>query len=154
MTKYRKPTWAPQRRAVATGEALKANALALLTERREAVIRRAQRTLLTALLECGLATADHVRAHVELPPGIAPRCFGTAPSPLAHTALFAPTATPRQGGTEAHARPVTVWRLADRAAAVRWLADNPDLPDAADVDQGDAVQRVLFTTQENRNADG
>jgi hypothetical protein len=26
---------------------------------------------------------------------------------------------------EAHARPVAVWALADRAAAVRWLAEHP-----------------------------
>jgi len=37
----------------------------------------------------------------------------------------------------AHARPVTIWRLRDRAGAERWLADHPDrdlppLPDDPD----------------------
>jgi hypothetical protein len=30
-----------------------------------------------------------------------------------------------------HARPVMGWQLADRAAALAWLADHPPLPDPA-----------------------
>ena len=52
------------------GERLKLDAFAVLTANREAVIRRAQRALLTVLLETGSETADDVRQLVELPPGI------------------------------------------------------------------------------------
>ena len=43
----------------------------------------------------------------------------------------------------AHARPVSVWTLADRTAAVNWLDANPELPEPGD-DDPLAVQGVLF----------
>ena len=61
-----------QSRNRAEGECRKAAALDLLAARREATIRRAHRALLRALLESGAATADGVRAAVELPSGINP----------------------------------------------------------------------------------
>ena len=77
------------------GERRKLDALALLSAHREAVIRRAQRALLTVLLETGSATVDDVRELVELPPGVGPKCFGAAPvrSPVRRS--FAPMASPR-----------------------------------------------------------
>ncbi len=45
--------------------------------------------------------------------------------------------------------------LADRAAAVRWLADHPDLPDPGDDDQGDGSQGFLFhPNHKEPNPDG
>ena len=61
------------------GESRKQAAFALLAATREVVIRRAQRALLTVLLETGSGTADDVRALVELPPGVNAKCFGAAP---------------------------------------------------------------------------
>ena len=126
------------------GERYKADALALLADRREAVVRRARRALLTALLEDGTATVDAVRAVVELPSGINPKVFGSAPGELArhrhHRRRRLREDVPNRGPC----RPITVWALADRAAAERWLRDHPDLPDP---DEGAAgSQRVLFPT--------
>ncbi|HUY93331.1 MAG TPA: hypothetical protein VMV10_31685 [Pirellulales bacterium] len=120
------------------GAARRDPALDLLAERREVYVLRGRRALLTALLTRGTATADDVRAAVELPDSIDPVCLGAVPLPLVRAGIieragYAATARP-----EAHARPVAVWRLTDRAAAERWLAAHPDRPD--DDDQGDAVQ--------------
>lgn len=126
----------------AAGEARKLDALAMLADRREAVVRRAQRALLAALLEAGSATVDDVRAAVELPAGVGPKCFGGAPGALARAGIIRADGFAKTCRPTAHARPVTVWQLADRAAAVRWLADHPDRP-AAD-DGAPASQGMLF----------
>lgn len=126
----------------AAGEARKLDALALLADRREAVVRRAQRALLAVLLEAGSATVDDVRAAVELPAGVGPKCFGAAPGMLARAGIIRAAGFAKTCRPTAHARPVTVWQLADRAAAVRWLTDHPDRPDA-DQD-APAVQGMLF----------
>jgi hypothetical protein len=104
-------------------------ALALLAERRAALIRRAQRALLLRLLDAGTETADDVRDAVPLPPDIGPRCYGAVPTPLAEAGLFRAAGYQRTARPLAHARPVTVWALADRAAALAWLDTHPPLPD-------------------------
>ncbi|MBI5863435.1 MAG: hypothetical protein HZB38_02765 [Planctomycetes bacterium] len=116
--------------AVAEGERRKLSAHALLAARRELYVLRGRRALLAALLDRGEATADDVRRAVALPAGIDPVCLGVVPGDLARAGIiervgFATTARP-----EAHARPVSVWRLADRSAALAWLAAHPDRPDA------------------------
>jgi hypothetical protein len=95
----------------------------------------------------GQATADDVRDALDLPEGIDPVCLGAVPIALARAGIvrrvgYVPTCRP-----DAHARPVSLWALADRAAAVRWLADHPDRPDDdADQDGPDrpAAQGMLF----------
>lgn len=124
------------------GEARKIAALDLLVDRRDLIVLRGRRALLTALLAVGEATADDVRDLVDLPAGIDPVCLGAVPSVLARAGIifrigYSPTCRP-----DAHARPVSVWRLADRAAAVRWLADHPDRPD--DDDHAAGSQGFLF----------
>ena len=114
------------------GERRKADAFAMLAAHREIVIRRAQRALLTVLLETGSATADDIRDLVDLPPGIGPKLFGAAPGPLARAGIIAPAGFTKTCRPVAHSRPVTVWRLADRVAARCWLWDHPDLEDPGD----------------------
>jgi hypothetical protein len=130
------------------GERRKADAFALLLARRETVVRRAQRALLTVLLETGSATADDVRELVELPPGIGPKCFGAAPGPLARAGVICAAGFAKTCRPVGHARPVTVWALADRPAAERWLQNHPDLSDPADINESEGVavarQGVLF----------
>ena len=64
------------------GERLKAAALALLEARRECYVRRGRRALLQAMLDGdGTATADDVRAAVELPADIDPKLFGHRAAP-------------------------------------------------------------------------
>lgn len=131
------------------GERRKAAAHRLLADHREAVVRRAQRALLWVLLKTGSATADDVRELVELPPGIGPKCFGAVPLPLARAGIIRADGYAKTCRPEGHARPVTVWILADREAAERWLRNHPDLPDPADDDRGNGkTQAVLFPTQE------
>lgn len=134
----------------AEGERRKQDAFATLTATREAVIRRAQRALLTTLLETGLATADDVRELVELPPGVGPKCFGAAPGPLARAKIIRADGFAKTCRPVGHARHVTVWALADGEKAMRWLADHPDLPEPLERSEGAAMQRqgVLFD-QEN-----
>jgi len=135
-------------RCGAEGERRKGDALALLSAHRETVIRRAQRALLTVVLETGSATADDIRARVELPTGIGPKCFGAAPGPLARAGVIRADGFTKTCRPVGHARPVTIWALAARAAALRWLAVHPDLPDPGDDDQADKPdvgrQRLLF----------
>lgn len=140
MTDY-KTKCNPCRCGRAEGERRKGDALALLTDRREAVVRRAQRALLTTLLETGSATADDVRDQVEVPEGVNPKCFGAAPGPLARAGIIRHTGFAKTCRPEGHARPVTVWALADRAAAERWLRNHPDRPDH---DAEDGTQGTLF----------
>jgi len=100
-----------------------------LESHRDLYVLRGRRALVERLLCVGEATADDVRAAVELPDGVNPKCFGAVPGPLAKAGIiervgFAPTSRPM-----AHARNLTVWRLVDSAAAEAWLQDHPDQPD-------------------------
>lgn len=124
------------------GEKRKQDRLDLLRARRAVYVRHGQRALIQRLLEVGRATADDVREAVELPPGIDPVCFGAVPNCLARAGIiervgFVPTARP-----DAHARPVSVWALRDRAKATRWLEQHPELStNAVGVDSVDRVER-------------
>jgi hypothetical protein len=131
------------------GEGQKQDAFAVLAANREVVIRRAQRALLTVLLETGSATADDVRELVELPPGVGPKCFGAAPGVLARAGLIRADGYAKTCRPVGHARPVTVWVLPDRDRALRWLRDHPNLPDPCESEGAAGSQGVLFSlTQE------
>jgi hypothetical protein len=129
----------------AEGERRKADAHALLEARREVYVRRGRRALLlTMLAGDGRASADDVSAAAELPADLDPRCLGSVPGRLAYDRITRADGFTRSTRPECHARWIQVWALADRAAAERWLADHPDLPDPADEDQGEAAQGILF----------
>jgi hypothetical protein len=130
----------------ADGMARKLAALDVLAAGRELFVLRGRRALLTAALVTGVASADDVRDCVELPPGIDPKCFGTVPGPLARAGIIASAGFVLTCRPTAHARPVTVWRLLNRAAAEQWLADHPDRPDPNDPP---ASQGVLFPISPN-----
>jgi hypothetical protein len=123
------------------GERQKLAAHHLLEEARESHLLRARRALLHRLLEAGSATVDAVRAAVALPLTLNPKLFGAVPGPLAEAGIIAPGGFARSCRPETHARPVTRWLLADRAAAVAWLSANPE-PPAEGV--GNPSQRDLF----------
>lgn len=122
----------------AAGEAAKLEALELLESRRALYVLRGRRALLRRLLDMGEGTCDDVRAVVKLPEGIGPKLFGAVPGPLVHARIIERVAFTETKRREGHARPVSVWRMVNRAAAIYWLRDNPDRPDrqhpeAADV---------------------
>ncbi len=128
------------------GEAAKAAALALLEARREVYIRRGRRALLQAMLDGdGTASTDDVRAVVELPPGIDPKLFGTVAYRLVYDRVIRNAGRTKTTRAVAHGRWLELWELADRAAALRWLVDHPDLPDPAD--QAAGSQGFLFPIQ-------
>jgi hypothetical protein len=131
----------PSPAARAEGERRKLSSQALLEARRAVYVRRGRRALLSQLLAAGTATADDVRAAVELPPGLDPKLFGVVPGPLAEAGIIKPAGFAKTARPQAHGRPVLRWQLADRGAAVAWLAANPDLPEP----EADApAQRTLF----------
>jgi hypothetical protein len=111
------------------GEARKREALALLADRRRALIRRASRELLEHLLLTATATADDLRELVPLPDGINPKVFGAVFAGLAEEKLIHQIGFEQSRRPLAHRRPVGVWHLADRDTALAWLAAHPDLPD-------------------------
>lgn len=109
------------------GKRRKDVAFVLLEARRECYVREARRALLDALLANGIATADDVRAWVELPKGINPKAFGAVPSVLARAGIIRRDGFVSSTRPQAHARPVSVWKLADPATAKRWLASHQPL---------------------------
>ena len=117
---------------VVEGERLKQDAHALLAARRKLYVRRGQRALLAALLERGEAGADDVRRAVPLPEKIDAVCFGTVPGELARRGIIMRAGYSITARPEAHARPVSIWRLRDRSAALAWLSAHPDHPDPVD----------------------
>jgi hypothetical protein len=133
------------------GERRKADALDLLAECREVYILRGRRALLTALLCSETATIDEARDVVDLPPGMNPKLFGVVPGLLAKSGIIRQAGFAKTSRPAGHARTVTLWELADHAAAVRWLRDHPDVPDSAQGDKPIATagqQGVLFDLQE------
>ena len=123
----------------AEGERRKDNELARLAKLRALHVRRGRRALLSALLAHETATADDVRASLDLPAAVNPVCLGAVAPPLAKAGIITLAGFTRTSRPPAHARPVSVWALRDRAAAEQWLLDNPDQQD----DQ-DAVQTTLW----------
>lgn len=118
------PNEALQYNDAATGEALKLAALRLLEIHRARVVLLARRALLTRLLENETATVDDVRRRVPLPAGVSPKVFGCVPGDLARLHIIERLEFQKTRRSVAHARPVSVWRLKDRDAALRWLADH------------------------------
>jgi len=135
------------------GERRKADALELLEARRELYVLRGRRALVGKMLAGdGTATADDVRAAVELPAELDPRCLGSVPGRLAYDGIIGPAGFVRSARPEGHARWIQVWQLADRAAAEAWLRDHPDRPDPEPEKAGPpgaGRQGLLFTTAGN-----
>lgn len=122
----------------AEGERRKLNAFAVLEAHREILINRGRRALLAAMLSGDeTATADDVRAAVELPEGINPNLFGSVPGLLARAGIIRLARLRLSARPERHAGLNRVWELADRPAALAWLHDHPDRPDPEPPDVGD-----------------
>jgi hypothetical protein len=123
------------------GERRKLDALASLEARRGVYVRRGRRALLLWLLCVGTATADDVRATVELPLSFKPRLFGPVPEQLAAAGIIASSGYVRTARPKGLSRPVRLWELVDRAAALVWLAVHTDSPDPG---EGEPEQPTLF----------
>ena len=119
------------------GESRKDAAHALLEARRDVLIRRARRALLLRLLEVGIATADDIAERIgPTDPSIDRRWLGTVPGPLAIARIIRRASYTKSARPIRHASIIAVWELADRAAALAWLAHNPEI---AEPDDGDGA---------------
>lgn len=105
------------------GEARRDAALNLLRQHRAALIRQFQFAAIRVALETGEVTADDVRPLVEIPPGISPKLVGTAFRDLADAGFLRRDGFRNSRRALAHARPLSVWRLADPAAAAAFLEE-------------------------------
>lgn len=112
----------------ADGRRRRDSAHLVLMLRRERYVRSEQRVLLLCLLDHEIATVDDVRAAVVLPDDLDPTLTGAAMRALAVGGLIRGDGYVQTARPVAHARPVTIWRLVDAAAARQWLADHPEMP--------------------------
>ncbi len=123
---------------VVYGELCRDAAIALLRDRRTVLVRRVQRAFLDYLLTHGPATVDPVRALVPIPRAVDPRLVGAAVRALSVEGLVYRHGSERSTRSEAHARRLDVWAIAEPATALAWLTVNPELPDP------EPVQRTLW----------
>lgn len=128
---------------VREGERRKQAALGLLAERRAVLVRRGRRALLTVLLCQDTATADDVAEAVTVPDDLDPRWLGAVPGGLAKAGLIYGDGYVKSRRPQRHASILQVWKLADRSAALDWLARNPDLPDPTEDAEVAAGSREL-----------
>ena len=117
--------------ARAEGVHRQAEVLDVLSARRATYVLWGRRALLTRLLKEGSATADDVYDAVNLPPDIDARCFGAVPVLLARDGIIRRRGFATSARPERHGSYIAMWELADRAAAVRWLSENPGQIDPA-----------------------
>lgn len=103
-----------------------------LAARRRVVVLLGRRALLERLLASGTASADDVREAIEVPVDVDPICLGAVPGPLASVGIVASDGFAMTSRPSAHARPVTVWRLVDRAKVVQWLQEHDVEADSAE----------------------
>lgn len=115
-----------QRNGRREGERRKNEAHDLFAATRAGLLLSGRRALLYLLLNHDTATADDVRAAVEIPAGINPTCLGAVPGVLARAGIIRRVGYVASGRPEAHTRPVGVWTLADTLGAIQWLRDNPE----------------------------
>lgn len=118
---------APTNDGTGEGEGLKLAAFRLLERHRGAQLRLARRAFLATLASRGEATADDVAAAVTMPAGIDPRLLGCVPSDFARRGIVERIGFRKSRRRNRHASILSVWRLANRAAAELWLRLNPPI---------------------------
>jgi hypothetical protein len=109
------------------GEARRDKALSLLRVRRADLIRDCTAAALRVAIDRTEVCADDVRALVPIPADISPKLVGVVFRDLADAGILRRAGFRASTRPAAHARPLSVWRLADAAAAVAWLAAHPPI---------------------------
>jgi len=140
------------------GNDLKTSAHAALEAARQDTLFRARCVFLKHAITHSTVTADDVQAAIDLPPGIDPKVLGPVPVPFARAGIIERVGFRNSTRADAHARPVSVWKLVDRAKAERWLSDN-SLPAPIETQQHALVdhtrQMLLFdSARQSANAEG
>lgn len=113
----------------ATGDDRRDGVLELVESRSKLYVLRGRRALLIRLLDVGVGTAHDVYEAVTLPVDVDPHCFGAVPTPLARAGIIQYRRHVKTRRAERNASRISEWELADRAAAVAWLRENPEIPD-------------------------
>ena len=111
----------PAFNANAEAESRRDKALSLLRVRRADLIRECTVAALRVAIDRGEVCADDVRTLVKIPPDISPKLMGVVFRDLADAGIFRRAGFRNSTRRAAHARPLSVWQLADAAAAVAWL---------------------------------
>jgi hypothetical protein len=111
----------------ADGEARRDKALTLLRVRRADLIRECTAAALRVVLDRGEVCADDVRALVAIPADISPKLVGVVFRDLADAGILRRVGFRKSNRPAAHARALSVWQLAEGAAALAWLAAHPPL---------------------------
>jgi hypothetical protein len=88
---------------------------------RAAYIDRARRMLLLDLLHSDTATADDIWDVLPPPAGVDARCLCAVPGVLVHHGIIRAVDRVSSLRPERHGAAITVWALADRDAALRFL---------------------------------
>ncbi len=104
------------------GEARRDAALALLRVRRAELIRLCSAAALRVAFDRGEVCADDVRALVAIPFDISPKLVGVVFRDLADAGFFRRAGYRNSTRPAAHARPLSVWQLADATGAAARLA--------------------------------
>jgi hypothetical protein len=92
----------------------------------------ARRMFVLWLLQNGSGTADDVQDLIELPPTVNPTVLGAVPVLFARRRWIVAVGYQKSRRPQAHARPVTRWKLVDAAALSAWLQAHP-MPTPAEV---------------------
>ena len=137
----------------AAGEQLRDQGIARVASKHPVAARRIARAWVRLALDKLTVNADDVRAAVELPAGADPRLCGAAPLRLARLGILQHTQDfTRSMRPESHRRPIPWWSLGNRAAAVAFLRDNPEIP--GDDDGGESDERRADSLFYNRRWGG
>lgn len=104
------------------GESRRDAALNLLRVRRTDLIRACTTAALRVVLDRGEVCADDVRAVVPIPVDISPKLVGCVFRDLADAGILRRDGYRNSIRPAAHARPLSLWRLADASAATARLA--------------------------------
>ncbi len=109
------------------GEFRRDAALDILRSRRAALVRSCTVAAIRVALNGGEVCADDVRAVVPIPPDVSPKLVGAVFRDLADAGILRRVGFRNSQRPAAHARPLSVWRLADADAAQARLAARPPL---------------------------
>ena len=110
----------------------------------------ARRLFLERLLQDGQATCE-MQEILPRPEGVSPQTLGSIPRPLAAAGLISPMGASRANRAARHGGLSTVWRLADRRGAERYLNTIPAVKTPSVLTRG--TQTVLpFTDREGGTA--
>ncbi|MEW6251505.1 MAG: hypothetical protein AB1716_12715 [Planctomycetota bacterium] len=104
------------------GELEKLRAHSVLRARHAGDVAQAQAVLLRLLLANGRATVDELRAALGMGDGGRTRWLGAVAGELARAGIIRRAGWVATSRRVAHARPVSLWELADADAARAWLA--------------------------------